>query len=44
MPHHVTERGNRRQTVFFGEDDYRAYLARLGEHARAPGVAVWAWC
>ncbi len=27
IPHHVTQRGNRRQTVFFGEDGYRAYLA-----------------
>jgi len=26
MPHHVTQRGNRRQETFFGEDDCRAYL------------------
>ena len=26
MPHHVTQRGSRRQETFFGEDDYRAYL------------------
>ncbi len=44
VPHHVTQRGNRRQTVFFSDDDYRAYLALLTEHARAAGVAVWAWC
>ncbi|WP_070989964.1 transposase [Halofilum ochraceum] len=25
-PHHVTQRGNRRQLVFFDDDDYRAYL------------------
>jgi putative transposase len=24
MPHHVTQRGNRRQETFFGEEDYRA--------------------
>jgi putative transposase len=23
LPHHVTQRGNRRQTVFFSLDDYR---------------------
>ena len=44
VPHHVTQRGNRRQTVFFGEEDYRAYLDLLREHALAAGVAVWAWC
>jgi putative transposase len=44
VPHHVTQRGNRRQTVFFGDHDYRAYLALLAEHTRAADVAVWAWC
>ncbi len=29
LPHHVTQRGNRRQPVFFTEDDYRAYLQEL---------------
>ncbi len=23
LPHHVTQRGNRRETVFFSDDDYR---------------------
>jgi REP element-mobilizing transposase RayT len=27
IPHHVTQRGNRRQQTFFCDDDYRAYLA-----------------
>ena len=31
MPHHVTQRGNRRQQTFFCDDDYRAYLALLPE-------------
>ena len=26
LPHHVTQRGNHREAVFFGDDDYRAYL------------------
>ncbi len=26
FPHHVTQRGNRRQTTFFAPDDYRAFL------------------
>ncbi|MFP4056785.1 MAG: hypothetical protein ACLF0G_07940 [Candidatus Brocadiia bacterium] len=29
VPHHVTERGNRRQRSFFREEDYEAYRARL---------------
>jgi putative transposase len=43
-PHHVTQRGNRRQQVFFGDDDYAAYRALLAEGCRAAGVAVWAYC
>src|SRR5882672_4243084 len=44
VPHHVTQRGNRRQKVFFGDDDYRAYKALLAEGCRAAGVVVWAYC
>lgn len=44
IPHHVTQRGNRRQPVFFSDDDYRAYLELLSEYAGKAGVAVWAWC
>jgi putative transposase len=29
--------------VFFGEDDYSAYLALLSEYAGKAGVGVWAW-
>lgn len=43
-PHHVTQRGNRRQQVFFGDDDYRAYLALLAEGCRAARVEVWGYC
>jgi putative transposase len=44
LPHHVTQRGNRRQTVFFSDDDYRTYRALVAEHCAAEGVAVWAYC
>lgn len=44
LPHHVTQRGNRRQKVFFGDDDYAAYLALLAEGCRAAGTAVWGYC
>jgi putative transposase len=43
-PHHVTQRGNRRQRVFFEERDYQAYLWHLGETCRRFGAAVWAYC
>lgn len=43
LPHHVTQRGNGRAQVFFGEDDYALYRALLGESCRAAGVEVWAW-
>lgn len=44
LPHHVTQRGNRRQRTFFGDDDYRAYLRYAREEYRRHDVAVWAWC
>lgn len=44
VPHHVTQRGNRRQQVFFSEADYAAYKALLAEGCRAAKVEVLAWC
>ncbi len=44
IPHHVTQRGNRRLETFFGDDDYRAYLDLMAEHCAAAEVAVWAYC
>ena len=44
LPHHVTQRGNRRQPTFFNQRDYRLYRSLLAEHAGAAGVAVWGWC
>ena len=44
IPHHVTQRGNRRLETFFSPDDYRAYVDLLAEHCRAARVAVWAYC
>lgn len=43
-PHHVTQRGNRRQQIFLIEDDYAVYRDLLAEHCRAAGVAVWSYC
>ena len=43
-PHHVTQRGNRRQRTFFGEGDYAAYLELMADWCGRCGVAVWAYC
>ena len=43
-PHHVTQRGNRRQPVFFGDEDREAYLALLAEGAQGSGTSCLAWC
>ena len=44
IPHHVTQRGNRRQPTFCVEEDYAAYLGLLGEWCGRCGVEVWAYC
>ena len=43
-PHHITQRGNNRQDVFFVDDDRRAYLAILAEQAERYGLAVEGYC
>ena len=43
-PHHVTQRGNNRQDVFFVPDDYRLYLDILREQAERHGVEIHAYC
>jgi putative transposase len=44
VPHHVTQRGNRRQPVFFRESDYGRYLRLMAEWCGRSGVEVWAYC
>jgi putative transposase len=43
-PHHVTQRGNRRQTTFFCDADYREYLTLLAEWLPHWGNRLWAYC
>jgi REP element-mobilizing transposase RayT len=43
-PHHVTQRGNRRQTVFFDSSGYALYRDLLAECCRKASVEVWAYC
>jgi putative transposase len=44
MPHHVTQRGNRRQQTFFQEGDYAAYLELMAEWCGKEGVEIWGYC
>jgi hypothetical protein len=44
LPHHVTQRGNRRERVFFADEDYELYRDLLSGQCRKQGVAVWAYC
>lgn len=44
VPHHVTQRGNRRERVFFANDDYCTYLRWLQEYAGRYEVDVLAYC
>ncbi len=44
LPHHVTQRGNRRETTFFNKRDYALYRDWLAESSGKAGSTVWAWC
>jgi len=43
LPHHITQRGVRRQDVFFCDDDREVYLRLLKENAVKHGVAIIAY-
>ena len=44
VPHHVTQRGNRRQEVFFSDEDYASYRDLLAGSCKREGVRCIAWC
>jgi putative transposase len=44
LPHHVTQRGNRRHKTFFEEGDYALYLDLLSASSRRASTEVWAYC
>jgi putative transposase len=44
IPHHVTQRGCRRQRVFFSPDDYRLYIRLMAERCSHHAVDIWAYC
>ena len=44
VPHHVTQRGNHRERVFFSPGDPESYLYLLREHAKQLGIDIAAYC
>jgi len=44
IPHHVTQRGNNRQDVFFVDSDYGLYLRLLAEEAQRRHLDVLGYC
>ncbi len=44
VPHHVTQRGNHRESVFFCRGDHFAYLRLLREHSQQHSIEVVAYC
>ncbi|MFB3892026.1 MAG: transposase [Phycisphaerae bacterium] len=43
-PHHVTQRGNNRQAVFFVDEDRRFFMDQLFEAAERHGLTVESYC
>ena len=43
-PHHITQRGNRRQQTFFCDEDYTAYIQLMSEWCLKHNVECWAYC
>jgi putative transposase len=43
-PHHVTQRGNRRQTVIFRDEDYLAYFYFARACFAEGSTQVWGYC
>ena len=44
IPHHITQRGNRREKVFFEDEDYELYLDLLSDAAKQAQTAIWGYC
>ncbi len=44
FPHHITQRGNRRQETFFCDEDYETYIDLMAQWCGRCGVQIWAYC
>jgi putative transposase len=43
-PHHIIQRGNRRQKVFFNDSDKELYLKLIKRHGEKAGISFLAYC
>jgi len=43
-PHHITQRGNNRETVFFDDEDRKFYLSILNKYRDEWDFEIWAYC
>jgi len=44
VPHHVTQRGNRRERIFFEAGDEQIYLDLMSTQLKRHAVECWAYC
>jgi putative transposase len=44
LPHHVTQRGNRHEPVFFTDDERETYLSWVKEYSDKQQVQILAYC
>ena len=44
FPHHITQRGNNRATVFFDDEDRQTYLKLLSGYAQKYSLQILAYC
>ena len=43
-PHHITQRGNRRQQTFFSDEDYQSYLDLISQWCADYAIELWGYC
>jgi len=43
-PHHITQRGNNRATVFSDDEDRQTYLKLLSRYSQKYHISIWAYC
>ena len=43
-PHHITQRGNNRETAFFEDEDREFYLKILSKYSHQWTFEIWAYC
>jgi putative transposase len=44
LPHHVTQRDNRREPIFFQDGDHEIYRDLFAEQTLKAAVEIWAYC